>query len=35
LASVLADDMSIDDMTRLAQQQALEVARQGQYLKKG
>jgi sorbitol/mannitol transport system substrate-binding protein len=35
LASVLAGDMSIDDMTRLAQQQALEVARQGQYLKKG
>lgn len=33
LASVLAGDMSIDEMTRLAQQQALQVARQGEYLK--
>jgi sorbitol/mannitol transport system substrate-binding protein len=33
LASVLAGDMSVDEMTRQAQQQALDVVRQGQYLK--
>lgn len=33
LASVLAGDMSIDEMAQQSQQQALEVARQGQYLK--
>ncbi len=33
LASVLAGDMSVDEMTELAQRQALEVARQGEYLK--
>ena len=33
LASVLAGDMSVNEMTQLSQQQALEVARQGRYLK--
>ena len=33
LASVLAGNMSVDEMTRLSQQQALDVVRQGQYLK--
>ena len=33
LASVLAGDMSIDKMAQISQQQALEIARQGKYLK--
>jgi sorbitol/mannitol transport system substrate-binding protein len=33
LASVLAGDMSVDEMTQQSQQQALAVAKQGEYLK--
>jgi hypothetical protein len=33
LAGVLAGQMSIDDMAGQAQQAALEVAKQGEYLK--